>query len=111
MLRFDYSYYKNVFGGKLDEDAFESAANVSVDVISELIGSDPRHSGDEAILRALCHQTETAASASRERIRKESLGDYSVTYAEESMVTIGGIPVSSEAVLALGSSGRLTRWV
>ena len=47
------------------------------------------------------------------RIRSETLGDRSVTYAEETAgeVRVNGIPTAPQALLLLGNAGCLSRWV
>ena len=67
---------------------------------------------DEPLVRALCLETDEAARVCdrRDRVSREALGDYSVSYFESMPDTVCGIPVSSEAILALTGGGYLTRW-
>lgn len=113
MVQFDYSYYRDVFGGELCESEYCRAASIARDVIAVLIGDVPYDGVDEHLARALCIETEEAARAARTRSRvsHETLGDYSVSYFESMPDTVCGVPVSSEAILALTSGGYLTRWI
>ena len=112
MVKFDYSYYRDVFGGELGEAEFNRAAKVARDVVAVLIGGVPGDASDEPLVRALCLETDEAARVcdSRDRVSREALGDYSVSYFESMPDTVCGIPVSSEAILALTGGGYLTRW-
>lgn len=112
MAIFDYSYYKNIYGGTLDEDEFSRVYAPACDVISLLIGCDAEESEAEGVLRALCLEADLIAKGTGRdsRITKESLGDYSVSYSSRVGCGIDGVPVSPEAVTALTRAGFLTRW-
>lgn len=107
-MKFDYSYYKNTYGGLLDENDFSRLCPAACDVISLLIGRDAENEETDAVLRALCLEVDYISRLSEHdpRITKETLGDYSASYAESP----SGAGVSPEALAALTRAGYLTRW-
>lgn len=125
MERVSYDYYKNSYGGKLSSDNFERYASTAEDVVALATGfgglGDDLTRGDggkkEAFLRAVCIEIDYiaefdkgAAPDGRSLIR-ESLGDYSVTYADAGGRTVDGIQISPKAMLCLRRAGLLSRWV
>ncbi|MBR6808070.1 MAG: hypothetical protein IKM46_06805 [Clostridia bacterium] len=112
MVKFDYSYYCDVFGGKAGEDEFSRYAPSAFDVISLLIGRDAEGFTEPAVLRALAAEVDHLISNAQTEcgITKESLGDYSVSYGKAGTVAASSLPVSSEAVTALTRAGLITRW-
>ena len=113
MNKFDYSYYRDTFGGKASLEEFKRYSDAALDVVSLLIGKDAETLSDTAVLRALCTETdylirELERDAS---ISRESIGDYSVSYGKCGGVDIASLPVSAEAIAALTRVGLMTRWV
>ena len=115
-----YEFYRDRCGGTADEAAFSSAAVTAEAVIRALLypalPEDLTGSGKDAFLRAVCAQADhslAGAGTGTGRIRSETLGDRSVTYAEETAgeVRVNGISVSPQALLLLGNAGCLSRWV
>ena len=112
MARFDYTYYRDNFGGKASEDEFDRYVGAAFDVVSLLIGMDAEDSSDSAVLRALGAQVDhlIAHSDAIRGITKESLGDYSVSYGKGDLPYVSSLPVSPEVIAALTRAGLLTRW-
>ncbi len=112
MAKFDYSYYRDIFGGKAEKEEFCRYAGAAFDVISLLIGYDAEKSADPAVLRALAAETDHLVSSAEKGcdITKESLGDYSVSYGKSNSPSVSSLPVSPEAIAALTRAGLLTRW-
>lgn len=109
-MKFDYSYYKNRYGGELDESDFLRLSETAADMISLLIGGDVEQYDDDCVLRALCLETdELFRCGGSSDIEKETLGDYSVSYADEKTRLLD-LPVSAEALVTLTRHGYLTRW-
>jgi hypothetical protein len=115
-----YEFYRDRCGGTADEAAFSSAAVTAEAVIRALLypasPEDFSESQTDAFLRAVCAQADYSlaeAGTGTGRIRSETLGDRSVTYAEEiaGEVRVNGIPVAPQALLLLGNAGCLSRWV
>ena len=65
MAKFDYSYYRDIFGGKAEKEEFCRYAGAAFDVISLLIGYDAEQSADPAVLRALAAETDHLVSSAR----------------------------------------------
>lgn len=119
-MRFSYEYYGDAFGGKLTEAEFERFSSEALDVLSALTGIDTRRiseNGCETMFRALCLQTEYLHDNLSERssVKRESLGDWSVTYADnkktDGRADVCGVPVAPSVISALTAGGYLTRWV
>lgn len=112
MARFDYSYYKEIYGGELSEREFDRFSPAAADVVSVLTGTDVAESEDDGVLRALCIETDDCArfSGVNPWTESESAGDYSATYDTRHVKNVCGIPVSAEAAAALTRCGLLTRW-
>ena len=109
-MKFDYNYYKDKYGGELDESDFTRLSETAADMISLLIGSDAEQYDDDCVLRVLCLETdELFRHGDCGEIEKETLGDYSVSYADGKKRLLD-LPVSAEALAALTRHGYLTRW-
>ena len=109
-MKFDFNYYKNRYGGELDESDFNRLSLPAADMISLLIGGDAEQYDDDCVLRALCLETDELFRCGDSReIEKETLGDYSVSYADGNC-RLANLPVSAEALAALTRHGYLTRW-
>ena len=100
----------------LDEALFSRFAPAACDVVSMLVGINCEDTDDSAILRALCLETDYLVREMKcdERISKETLGDYSVSYADTDSfsrkITVENCPVSAEVIASLTRAGFLTRW-
>ena len=118
-----YEFYRNEYGGTADEVSFLAAVSSAESVLRALLYptrpeemSEPRKNG---FCRAVCMQADYSASQTGgtggRRIKSESIGGHSVTYAEADGaaggVTVMGIAVSPEAVMLLTDCGCLSRWV
>lgn len=119
-MKFDYSYYKDIYGGELTESEFCRCGEVASDVIAALLFGDrvgvDAECDNDATLRALCCEVDYISSeglgAERGSVVREALGDWSVTYGDGGhSMSCGGIPLSPAAVAALRAGGLLTRWV
>lgn len=115
-----YEFYRDVCGGTADETSFAAAAVTAETVIRALLypASAEDFSGErkDAFLRAVCMQADHGLAEERAgtgKIRSESLGDRSVTYADEKTgeIRVRGVSVSPKAVLLLENAGCLSRWV
>lgn len=101
----------------LDEALFSRFAPTACDVVSMLVGRDCEEVSDAAVLRALCLETDFLAREMHDdgRVSKETLGDYSVSYADDGDsvaygTSVNSCPVSAEVIAALTRAGFLTRW-
>lgn len=113
---FDFTFYSNEFGGKLNEGDFQRYAQTARDIVSLLTGLVCDSQLPDSVCRALCLETDyIAANGYSGRagsfITGEKLGDYSVSYSKNGDTVCGGIPVSPEAEAALRSAGFISRWV
>ena len=121
----DYSYYRDIFGGKqIAEEEFHGLWQASLDLLEVLCGRalDLR---DDAILRAVAYQAEMlACQGGRDALGgrgvssgiTETIGDYSVGYrvgnGEMNRVqTLGGVPVSGMALAILRRKGLTYRGI
>lgn len=123
-MKFNYEFYKNTFGGGLTENEFKLYSAAAQDIISILTCMDAARlleDSDEAILRALCfetdHLSETSCGERTGEVKQESLGDWSVTYADggsgslNGSKSVCGISVAPAALSALTAGGYLTIWI
>ncbi len=112
MARFDYSYYKEIYGGELSEREFDRFSLTAADVVSVLTGTDVTESDDECVIRALCIETDECAgfAGGNPWTEAESAGDYSASYDTSRVKDVCGMPVSAGAIAALTRCGLLTRW-
>ena len=116
-----YEFYRNTFAGTAGEAEFQAAVGTAEAVIRALLRpAMPEDFSDaqlEVFHRAVCIQADYGRATAAEgtmRIKKESLGDRSVTYDTENGagdLRVMGISVSPQAVLLLENSGHLSRWV
>lgn len=107
----DYLYYKDTYGGEMTEGEFTKILRSAYDVIALMIGKESASANSEPVLRALCLQADHLSRVLSENvIKKESLGDYSVTYDRSAGVAVSDISLSGEAIAALRCAGLLTRW-
>ena len=116
-----YEFYRGEYGGTADEVSFLAAVSSAETVVRALLyparPEEMKESQKNGFFRAVCMQADystaqTGTQAGR-RIKNESLGDHSVTYADGSAggMTVMGIAVSPEAVMLLTDCGCLSRWV
>lgn len=116
MDRFDYSFYRDLYCGMLDEALFSRFAPTACDIVSMLAGKDCDDTDDPVLIRAMCMECDFLERQSRDRmgVKSESLGDYSVSYGDTGMgngtVFACSCPVSGEVIAALTRAGLLTRW-
>ena len=115
-----YEFYRDRCGGTADPASFSSAAVPAEAVIRALLypalPEDFPEFRRNAYQCAVCAQADyilAGTGTGAGRIRSETLGDRSVTYAEETAgeVRVNGIPVAPQALLLLGNAGCLSRWV
>ncbi len=115
-----YEFYRDICGGTADESAFAAAAVTAETVIRALLypasADDFSEVQKDAYSRAVCAQIDHGLAEERTgtgKIRSESLGDRSVTYADEKTgeIRVRGISVSPKAVLLLENAGCLSRWI
>ncbi len=112
-----YDFYRDVHGGLAEEADFVRASSSAETVLRRLlfpnVPEDFDEAGTAAFSRAVCVQTdEILNGGGRLRVKSESVGDRSVTYAEDGgSRSVGGMTVAAEAVLLLENAGCLSRWV
>ncbi len=112
-----YDFYRDVHGGLADEADFARASTSAEAVLRRLLFPNVPEAFEaarsDAFLRAVCIQTdELLNGGGNVRVKSESLGDRSVTYAEEDgKISVGGRTVAAEAVLILENAGCISRWV
>lgn len=112
-----YDFYRDVYGGSLDETVFSEHVTEAEAIISALLY--PTVIGDisstEIFHRAVCSQVEYGVKlgeAGSRLIKSESLGDRSVTYGEsDGGIRIRGVAVSPVSVMILEGAGYLNRWI
>ena len=83
MIFADYEYYKSV-GGELSEEEFSRiAAKASAHIDRITFGRASEHADDERVKRCCCELCDTLAAAvkSGQIKQSESVGSWSVTYA------------------------------
>ena len=111
MERFDYLYYRDIFGGDCSEEEFVKYSPAALDVVSLPIGEDAEDTGSRCVIRALCLEVDELIKRDGDSlVKSESLGDYSVSYSDRRSCDIASLPVSPRAVAALTRGGYLTRW-
>ena len=116
-----YEFYRDTFGGTAGEAEFLAAVGTAETVIRALLRpampEDLSETQREIFHRAVCMQVDHGKAneaAGTVRIRKESLGDRSVTYDTTDGagdLRVMGISVAPQAVLLLENSGCLSCWV
>ncbi len=118
-----YEFYRGEYGGTADEVSFLAAVSSAETVIRALLypvrPEELNESQKNGFFRAVCMQADYSAAQTGaqnvRRIKSESLGDHSVTYAEADGsaggMTVMGITVSPEAVMLLKDCGCLSSWV
>lgn len=118
-----YEFYRDEYGGTADEVSFLAAVSSAEAVLRALLypgkPEDWKESQKNGFYRAVCMQADYSASQTGgtggRRIKSESIGDHSVTYADADGtaggVTVMGMAVSPEAVMLLTDCGCLSRWV
>ena len=113
-MRFDYSFYRDVYCGILDETLFSRFAPAACAVVSLLVGHDCEQTEDSRVIRAMCLECDCLEREARRStgIKGETLGDYSVSYTESDSchVHVASCPVSGEVIASLTAAGLLTRW-
>lgn len=79
----DYEYYKSVGGGLNEEEFSRIAAKASAYIDKITFGRASEHADDERVKRCCCElcDTLTAAVSSGQIKQSESVGSWSVTYA------------------------------
>jgi len=115
-----YEFYRDEYGGTADEVSFLSAVSSAEAVMRALMypgrPEELNETQKNAFLRAVCIQADygTAENSGR-KVRSESIGDHSVTYADADGtaggVTVMGIAAAPQAVMLLTDCGCLSRWV
>lgn len=120
-------FYDNTFHGEpIADDEFVRLAEAASDVIDAVINVPVTDDTDkEGLARATAYQVEyikqqggisaVTGAAESQKVVTEKLEDYSYTEARtdaasQSMLTIGGIPVSPLAVAILRKLGLMARW-
>lgn len=118
-----YEFYRDEYGGTADEVSFLAAVASAETVVRALLypvrPEELSESQKNGFFRAVCVQADYSASQTggkdSRRIKSESIGDHSVTYADADRtaggVTVMGMAVSPEAVMLLTDCGCLSRWV
>ena len=94
----------------------EKAVNEGVELLLSLIfpANQDTMTAEKwsAVEKAAQIQAEFDASRTDSRVRSRSVGDVSVTYAEnETYTTVGGHPITPAALAILKNEGLLCRWV
>lgn len=78
----DYTYYRDVYGGTLDEPTFARVCAKASAYIGKLtFGRALRHSDDERVKRCCCELSDALAAASDGVRKSEKVGSWSVSYA------------------------------
>lgn len=79
----DYEYYKSVGGGLSEEEFSRIAAKASMYIDKITFGRATEHADDERVKRCCCELCDTlsAAMSSGQIKQSESVGSWSVTYA------------------------------
>ncbi len=111
-----YDFYRDVYGGDADEVMFARTSFPAETVLRRLLFPNRPETFDEekslAFRRAVCVQAdEMIRNGGTFRVKSESLGDRSVTYAEDNRMTVGGRAIATDAVLLLENAGCMNRWV
>lgn len=113
----NYDFYRNVYGGLASEADFVRASSSAETVLRRLLFPNVPEDFDaaktDAFSRAVCVQADERMNAvDGPRVKSESLGDRSVTYADEDgRTSVGGKTVAAEAVLILENAGCISRWL
>ena len=125
MMLPSYSYYQNVFGGKIVEAAeYFSLVTAAHDILSSIC-TRPLPEGDAQVDRAIVYQVEMlVCQGGRDALGgrgtssgiTEVLGDYSIGYrvgnGEMNRVkTVGGVPISGVSLAILRKKGLMSRVV
>lgn len=116
-MKFDYAYYKDIYGGELTEREFCRFAETAADMIAAYLGVSRVGVGEEcdsaAVLRALCCQAEYISACGGDpgkgSVIREALGDWSVTYGGGGS-SGSSSSLSSAALAALRAGGYIGRW-
>lgn len=82
MIFVNYPYYRDVYGGTLDKQTFKNISVKSSAYIDKItFGRASEHADDERVKRCCCELCDTLASISDGIKQSESVGSWSVTYA------------------------------
>lgn len=78
----DYPYYRDVYGGKLDEETFNKVSAKASAYIEKLtLGRASEHADDERLKRCCCELCDSFSAIPDGYKRSEKVGAWSVTYA------------------------------
>lgn len=112
----NYAYYKEVYGGALDEEAFRKLSPACAAVLAVLLcPADPAQFSDEALCAyrdALCRQVDfqAARNTGAPEVSRETLGDYTAVY-RDADIRMSGNPVSPDALSILTAAHLICRWI
>lgn len=82
MIFANYTYYRDTFGGELDKQTFKNLAAKSSAYIDKItFGRASEHADDDRVKRCCCELVDMLSSVSDGVKQSESVGSWSVTYA------------------------------
>ena len=82
MIFANYTYYRDTFGGSLDKQTFKNlAAKASAYIDRITFGRASEHADDDRVKRCCCELVDMLSSVSDGVKQSESVGSWSVTYA------------------------------
>ena len=110
----NFAYYKEVYGGALEEGAFQKLSPVCAAVLSVLLylAEPATFTGDAlaAYREALCRQVDYQSGKNDGTLTRETLGDYTAVY-RDTDIRVLGTPVSPAALAILQSAHLICRWI